>query len=196
MKILNIVFMAASLLLASAAFAGEHATRVMQIAIDDGSDGEEIVLNLNGDDMGFDLHDMQEGESHSIVDESGRAILITRKADGFTFNVDGKTIDMPLFDGEHEVMMISDVGSVDFDMDFDMDHSLHVMKNSSIAISDHADGVTIMSAKPIDEVVREKIESALISSGHSDGVTFIDRSSARADMHKIITIKKEVVASD
>ena len=196
MKILNIVFMAASLLLASAAFAGEHATMVMQIAIDDGSDGEEIVLNLNGDDMGFDLHDMQEGESHSIVDESGRAILITREADGFTFNVDGKTIDMPLFDGAHDVMMISDVGSVDFDMDFDMGHDLHVMKNSSIAISDHSGGVTIMSAKPIDEVVREQIESALISSGHSDGVTFIDRSSARADMHKIITIKKEVVAND
>jgi hypothetical protein len=194
MKILNIVFMAASLLLASTAFAGEHATMVMQIAIDDGSDGEEIVLNLNGDDMGFDLDDMQEGESHSIVDESGRAILITREADGFKLNVDGKTIDMPLFDSEHEVMMISDVGPVDFDMDFDS--NVHVMGNSSIAIDGHPDGVTIMSAKPIGEVVREKIESALISSGHSDGVTFIDRSSARADMQKINTIKKEVVAND
>ena len=187
--------MAASLLLASVAFSGEHATKVMRIAIDDGSDGEEIVLKLNGDDLGFDLHNMQEGESHSIVDESGRAILITREADGIKFNVDGKTIDMPLFDGEHEVMMISDVGSVDFDMDFDVDKR-HVMKNSSIAIDGHSDGVTIMSAKPIDDVVREKIESALISSGHSEGVTFIDRSSARADMHKIITIKKEVVAND
>jgi hypothetical protein len=188
--------MAASLLLASAAFAGEHAKMVMQIAIDDGSDGEEIVLNLNSDDMGFNLHDMQEGESHSIVDESGRAILITREADGFKINVDGKTIDMPLFDGEHEMMMISDIGSVDFDMDFDMEHNLHVMKNSSIAISDYTDGVTITSAKPIDEVVREKIESVLISSGHSDGVTFIDRSSAHGDVHKIITIKKHVVVND
>jgi hypothetical protein len=194
MKMLNIVFMAASLLLVSAAFAGEHATSVMQIAIDDGSDGEEIVLNLNGADMGFNLHDMQEGESHSIVDESGRAILITREADGIKFNVDGKTIDMPLFDGAHEVMMISDVGPVDFDMDFDS--NVHVMGTSSIAINGHSDGVTIMSGKPIDDVVREKIESVLISSGHSDGVTFIDRSSARADMHKIISIKKEVVAND
>jgi hypothetical protein len=91
-------------------------------------------------------------------------------------------------------MMISDVGSVDFDMDFDS--NVHVMGNSSIAIDGHPDGVTIMSAKPIDDVVREKIESVLISSGHSDGVTFIDRSSARADMQKIITIKKEVVAND
>jgi len=196
MKILNIVFMAASLLLATVAFGGEHATKVMQIAIDDGSDGEGIVLNLNGDNMAFDLQDMQEGESHSIVDESGRAILITREADGFKLNVDGKTIDMPLFDGEHEVMMLSDVGDVDFDMEFDTESNVHVMGHSSIAIGGHSDGITIMSVKPIDEVVREKIESALISSGHSEGVTFIDRSSANADMHKIITIKKEVVASD
>lgn len=66
-------------------------------------DGMHIALD--GDDLGVDLHEMQEGENQAIVDDQGRTILITREADGFRFDVDGKSIKMPMLHGDHETMM-------------------------------------------------------------------------------------------
>ncbi|MDJ0904960.1 MAG: hypothetical protein QNI96_02970 [Woeseiaceae bacterium] len=65
-------------------------------------DGMHIALD--GDDLGVDLHEMQEGENQAIVDDQGRTILITREADGFRFDVDGKSIKMPMLHGDHETM--------------------------------------------------------------------------------------------
>ena len=43
---------------------------------------------------------MQIGETRSIIDESGQSILITRNENGFNFNIDGKSIDLPNFGDE------------------------------------------------------------------------------------------------
>ena len=84
-----------SLMLATATAAEEDVKMKIQIDLDDGNETGGIHLNLDSESMGFNLHDMQEGEIQSIIDESGRSILITREADGFKFDVDGKT--MPSF---------------------------------------------------------------------------------------------------
>jgi hypothetical protein len=44
------------------------------------------------------------GKIKTVLDDSGRSILITREADGYKIDVDGKTIDLPLFDGKHGAM--------------------------------------------------------------------------------------------
>ncbi len=114
MEIRQIVFTGLVLGLAAAAFAGDEAKMKMSVVvIDDSADGE-VRIELDSDDLGFDLHSMQEGESQSVVDKSGRTILISRSADSFTIDVDGKTIDLPVLDGEHHgAMWIGDGSDVD-----------------------------------------------------------------------------------
>jgi len=86
------------------ALAQEEAHVKIVVATDDG-DGEVIHMHFNSDDVGFNVHDMQEGENQAFVDELGRTILVTREADGYTFDVEGKTIKMPLIDGDHKRML-------------------------------------------------------------------------------------------
>ena len=87
---------------------------------------------------------MQEGENQAIVDEQGRTILITREADGFRFDVDGKSIKMPLLNGDHESMMkihsehdenvevhiVKDV--VELDGDHDGEHTIKIVKKVEV----------------------------------------------------------------
>ena len=185
MKSRNIAFVVATLGLAAAAFAGEEVKTKIAIAVvgDDGNG--EVHFKLNSDDLGFDLHDMQEGENRSIVDESGRTILITREADGFSFDVDGRTIKMPLFEGGHH-------GSVWVDGDDVGDFDVHVMRNAHFQTAGAMDGVTIISAKPIDEATQQAIESLLESSGQGDNVRFIDIDRAHGGTHRIKVIQKKV----
>lgn len=185
MKLKNIAFIVVTLGLAAAALAGEDVKTKMTIAVvDDDGDGE-VRFELNSDDLGFDLHDMQEGENRSIVDESGRTILITREADGFSFNVDGKTIKMPLFNGRHH-------GSVWIDGDDFGDFDVRVIRDAHFETAGVMDGVTIISGKPIDEATQQAIKSLLESSGHSDRVNFIDRDRVHGGAHKIKVIEKRV----
>lgn len=85
----------------SVAIAQDEARVKIEFSTDQGG-GENVHIALGGDDLGVNLHDMQEGENQAIVDEQGRTILITREADGFRFEVDGKSIKMPLLDGIHD----------------------------------------------------------------------------------------------
>ena len=43
------------------------------------SDDDSTSFHWVSDDSGFDMQNMQVGETHSIVDESGRSVLITRQ---------------------------------------------------------------------------------------------------------------------
>ena len=99
----KLVAMTAAIGLAAIASAGEEKHAKIAIAVDHG-DGP-VHVNLDSAQLGFNLHDMQEGENQAIVDEQGRTILITREADGFRFDVDDKSIKMPLLNGDHESMM-------------------------------------------------------------------------------------------
>ncbi len=188
MKIRQFVFTGLVLGLAAAAFAGDEAkTKMTVVVIDDSADGE-VRIELDSDDLGFDLHAMQEGESHSIVDKSGRTILISRSADSFTIDVDGKTIDLPVLDGEHHgAMWIGDAGGDDA--------GFHIMKNVNFVKAGSMDGVMIMSGKPIDDETQQAIKTLLESSGYGSDVNFIDHSGSHGGPHRIKVIRKHVEAT-
>jgi hypothetical protein len=126
-----------------AAVAQDEARVKIEVKTDDGH-GDGFHIALDGDDLGVNLHDMQEGENQAIVDEQGRTILITREADGFRFDVDGKSIKMPLLNGDHESMMkihsehdenvevhiVKDV--VELDGDHDGEHTIKIVKKVEV----------------------------------------------------------------
>lgn len=88
-----------------AALAQEERRVKVEVITDDGAH-DPVHVQIDSDDLEFNLHDMQEGENQAIVDEQGRTILVTREADGFTFNVDGKEITMPMLHEEHGTMVM------------------------------------------------------------------------------------------
>lgn len=188
MEIRQIIFTGMVLGLAAAAFAGDETKMKMSvIVIDDTADGE-IRFELDSDDFDFDLHSMQEGESHSVVDKSGRTILISRNADGLSFNVDGKTIDLPAFDDEHHgAIWIGDGGDDNVDV--------HFIKKAIFGGADSMDGIMVMSGKPIDEATQQAIKALLESSGYGSDVDFMDHSGSHGGPHRIKVIRKHVEAT-
>jgi hypothetical protein len=167
------------------ALADEEIKRKIAIEIvDDGADGE-VRIEFDSDDPGFDLHDMQVGENRSIVDKTGRAILVTRESDGFTFEVDGKTIEMPVLnDGHHGAFWVDEKHARDVDV--------HVMRDRNIVTTDSMDGIMIMSGKPIDEATQQAIRSLLESAGHGSDVHFIDHEGPHGGPHRVKVIQKRV----
>jgi len=186
MKIMKITFVTVALMLASASMAEEEMKMKFQIEIDSDVDHGAIHLELDSDSMGFELHDMQVGEVQSVIDESGRSILITREADGFKIDVDGKTINLPLFDGKH--------GAMWFDGDHDVSFDVSMVHDRALMDHDGMDGVTVISSKEIDLVTQETIKSLLMSTGHDGNVNFIDGGSG--GLHKTIVIRKEVIVAE
>ncbi len=176
----------AILCFAAASIAAEEIKTKMHIeVIDDSTDGA-IRIKLDSDDMGFNLHDMQVGENRSIVDESGKSILVTRTENGFAFNVDGETIEMPAFGGIHR-------GAVWVGNDHDQDVNIHVMKDMNFIKAESMDGIMIMSGKPIDEATQQAIKSLLESAGHGSEVNFINHEQHSGDgEHHVKVIQKRV----
>jgi hypothetical protein len=173
MKLRNVSLVLFSLGLASIALAGEEMKTRMAITMVDDDSNWAVRLDLDSDDLGFNLHDMQEGENRSIVDKSGRNILVTREADGYKFDVEGKTIKMPLFAGQHHGAVL--LG------DYDV----------SIADAHSMNGVMIVSEKPIDEATQQAIKSMLESTGHGSEVRFIDASATHGGPHMFKVIEKK-----
>jgi len=148
--------------------------------------GGDVTIAINSEELGFDwreLHGMQEGENRSIVDESGRNILITREADGFTLNIDGEIIELPmLFGGYHSMAWAEDGNEVDV--------NVHVMHRAKIASMDGMhdfDDTMIISRKPIDDATKQQIKLLLESAGYESDVNFIDREAAHGEQ---VIIKK------
>lgn len=184
MNVLKVTFAVASLMLASTVMAEKDIEMHIEVSIDDGSGGEHIFLNLDSETMGFALHDMQVGEIQSVVDESGRSILITREADGIKFEVDGKTINMPLFSTDHEAIWIGDGNFANIDV------QVHHM--GRFDGEGNSGGVMIISGKTIDDATQESIRLLLLSSGYDGGVDFIGGSEMGGGLHKTVIIKKEI----
>lgn len=188
MNISRIMMLIAALGLAGIALAGEEVkTKIAIAVIDDSSDGE-VRIELDSDTMGFNLHDMQEGENRSIVDKSGRTILVTRNENGFTFNVDGKSIDMPAFDGAHHGSIWLEGGHSE-NVDVRVLHKMHKMDGESTA---SMDGIMIMSGKPIDDATQQAIKSLLESAGHGSEVHFVDHDGPHGGPHSVRVIKKHI----
>ena len=176
MKIKQIAVLATTTLFAVVAFAGDKAHHKMEIKVvaDDG-DGETRIV-LDSDDMDFNMHEMQVGENQSIVDKSGRPVLITRTEEGFTLDVDGKTVDLPAFEGRSD--HASWVGDVEFAPDADVDvivmrdgevgrsHSIAMTKAMAPHAMMKSEGVMIISDKEIDEATQQMIRNALEAAGH------------------------------
>ncbi len=158
--------------LASAALAEDDVKMTMAIAVVDDDGGNERSFKINSDDLGFDLQDMQEGENRSIVDESGKNILVTRTSDGFSFNIDGETIDLPAFhdEGHHGMVWVGDGDASDVDV--------HVMHDTNMTTMHEMNDTMIISGKPIDATTQQAIRNLLGSSGYDSEVNFVDRDSA------------------
>jgi hypothetical protein len=171
---------------AAASFASEEVQTKMRIAVvDDRSDGE-IKIELDSDEIGFNLHDLQVGENRSIVDKSGQSILVTRQEDGFVFDVNGKTIEMPAFDGGHHGTVWVSKGAVE-------DVDVHVMKDMQFVSAEGMDDIMILSGKPIDDSTQQAISSLLESAGHDSDVKFVDREQHHGDgSHQVKIIRKSV----
>jgi hypothetical protein len=103
---------------------------------------------------------MQVGENRSIVDKEGRTVLITRNEDGYSFDIDGKTIDMPLIGAHGEKM----------EWTIDAEHDKH-MGPPPIMLDA---GVVVISDKEIDAATQEIIRNALLATGH-ENVHFAER---------------------
>ena len=147
--------------------------------------GEDVQIVINSEELGFDLrdlHGMQEGENRSIVDESGRNILITREADGFTLNIDGEIIELPMLFGGHHAMAWSEDGD-------EVDVNVHVMHRTQFAGRHGMDGTMIISRKPIDDATQQQIKLLLESAGYENDVNFIDREAVHGEQ---VFIKKIV----
>lgn len=175
----QIALLLATVLFAATAYAGDKDHQKIQIkVVSDDGDGE-TQLTLDTDELGFSLRDMQVGENRSVVDKEGRTILITRKEDSYAFDVDGKTIDMPLFGahGEHhknvDVRVIHD----------GMPHK---------AMMD-GKGVVIISGKEIDGATQEIIRNALTAAGHEE-VHFADRH--KGGPHQVRVVKEVVEVAE
>lgn len=176
----------AALTLAGIAFADDDAKMKIAIQVSDDAGDEDVRIEFDSSEAGFYLHDMQVGENRSIVDKAGKTVLVTRHDSGYTFNVDGKTIDMPAFDGEHhKAMWVSD--GTDHDVD------VHVMGDARFVSEQSMDGVMIMSGKPVDEATQQAIRSLLESAGHGSDVNFIDHEQRHGDgMHQVRVVKKTI----
>ena len=98
-KELTIIFFA--LMLSAAALASEK-QRHVQIHVDaqDGHDSEMQSFRFNSDDAGFDLRELQLGESRAYVDADGNNLFVVRTEDGFDFDLNGRKISLPDFTGD------------------------------------------------------------------------------------------------
>lgn len=158
------------------------------IVVEDGADAP-LRIDLDSTAMGFDLHDLQVGENRSVVDSEGRTILITRNTNTFTFDVDGRTVDVPIVRGDHDVDVVVHGGHASV-VDID------VMASAAGEGISPMDGTMILTAEPVDTATQDAIRSLLESAGHSGSVLFIDREHADGPQGLKVIKKVEVVSED
>ena len=195
MNVKQLIVFSVMALFATAAFSGEktHHKLKVEVIADDGD--EPTYLVLDSEELGFDLQDMQVGENQSIVDKEGRPVLITRNEDGFVFDIDGKQIALPAFDGPHDGN--HRIITHDFAPDTDVD--VHVISGDvggHRALAPHPmmeEGVMIVSGKEIDAATQQVIRDALQASGH-ETVHFAD--GAEGGPHQVKVIRKVVEISE
>ncbi len=172
-------------LIFSAAAAEVEEKQVMKIVVAGDSSGDSTAIHWSNDESDFDMQSMQLGETHSIVDESGRWVLITREAEGFRFDVDGETVVVPDFDFDAPHMAF--MGGSDFSTDVDVE----ILGGYSMMPGHDSSGVTIISGEALDASTQESIKAVLQSAGRDDEVIFIVGSGA-ADGKHVRVIRKNI----
>jgi hypothetical protein len=164
------------------------------ISVKDDGGGDDVYFELDSDEIGFNLHDMQVGENRSIIDKSGKSILVTREENGYRFDVDGKTVNMPVFDGEHDGAISAVGGAVD-DVDIHvmrLDGQPHMRTMTSRSGMPEMEGVMIISEKSIDDATQQQIKTLLESTGHGSDVRFVGGDQGHGGLHGVRVIEKSV----
>lgn len=164
------------LLGAAGSVCGGEARHEMKIVVEDDQHGEPLRVELDSKALGFKLHELQVGETRSVVDGEGRPVLITRTEGGFTFDVEGRTIDVPEMPArggkqkrKHKVVMHRGAGP------------------------EHAPGdVMILSGEPIDAATQDAIRSLLQGAGHEGEVRFIDHPMPAGAEKRVRIVEKRV----
>lgn len=187
----SIVVSLFAVILGDAAFAGEEHRMQVVVDVDDDQSGEQH-FRFDSQDAGFNLHDMQVGESRTITGESGETAFVVRTEDGFEFDVNGKKMKIGNIGDVHGIAMGHGDTLVNVDENIHMARKIKVVKIDG----DDADtGVTVITGDSLDETTQQQIRDVLSSSGHSGEVTFIDANSAHGDhagMERVHIIKQEV----
>ena len=191
MNFRNITLIVLCMGLATIAGAEEDAKINMTISVTDDMGDGDVQLDFDSNDLGFDLHEMQEGENRSFMDKSGKSILVTRTANGFQFDVDGKTIDLPFFNSEHRGAMW--VGDANLEgMDVRVRHSGSMPGMRSVSAIEPMQGVMIVSEKSIDDATQQAIQSLLETAGYGNEVRFLGADHAPIGVHGFRMIEKTV----
>ena len=153
-KALTIIFFA--MMLSAATFASEQQRRVeVRVEAHDGHDGEMQSFRFDSDEAGFELDELQLGESRAYVDAEGNNLYVVRTEDGFDFDLNGRKISLPDFadfgdtemfhsgDEVHmlrsvqkiEMVTVDEIGDMDLDIELNFDdidihgdHEIYVIK--------------------------------------------------------------------
>jgi hypothetical protein len=184
MNILKLV--ALTILMTFGTATAQEVEKKMQIKVmvaGDGSD-EASAVHWSSHDMDFDMQDLAVGETRTIESEAGKTVTIARAEEGFSIDVDGKTIMMPDLGAHGTHMAFVSEGAIHEAIDIDVDSDVRVMKVH------RPEGVTIVSGKPLDQSVKDSIRSVLISAGNNEEITFIDGSQ---DGKRVMVKKIEVI---
>jgi hypothetical protein len=168
----------------------------LKVMVSDDGSGDDKEIHWISDDL--DLDDLSVGESKTITGESGREVTVTRTDDGMQFDIEGETVMVPDMGAHGTHMAFVNGGGDPGDIDVRVMKMDGVHENIDIEVmgdgahmmqAHHPDGVTIISATPLDDSVKESIRSVLISAGNNEEVTFIDGS---GDGKQVRVIKKHI----
>jgi hypothetical protein len=189
MKIKQIAVFAAMAMFAMTAWSGEEVKHKMAIAIVQSDGDHEMLIEIDGADI--ELQNMQIGENRSIVDDDGRSILVTREEKGFTFNIDGKIVEMPDFMNHEEgnVWISDDDHMTDVVVDVQMLHGSMAAKSMM-----DSETVMIISGKEIDASTQGVIRTALQTAGHQS-VEFVG-GGEDGGPHGVHVVRKVVELTD
>lgn len=189
MKLIKLAALAVLMTFGSAMAQEVEKKMEVKVMVKSDDSTEPTELNWVSDDA--DLENLAVGESKTLTGESGEEVTVTRTEDGMQFDIDGETIVLPEMDGmghhgEHMVF-VSKEGAHDMEVE-DIDVRV-VGHGSGMMQAHHPEGVTIISAEPLDESTKDSIRSVLISAGNDDEVIFIDGSD---ENRQVKVIKKQI----
>jgi hypothetical protein len=170
---------------------------------------EKMVIALKTDDFEMtqtDVSDLAIGESQTIETDSGKVIDILRTADGVELYIDGELLEMD-FGGEglHEEHMIQKHVEIICDDDEECDKNVFVFtgddNDMSAWISDEGQHVLLhedieLSCSSDDDETNCSEKMVWISDDEDFDLEELHEMHEGGEGHKIIIIKKHVVAED
>jgi hypothetical protein len=170
---------------------------------------EKMVIALKTDDFEMaemDVSDMAIGESQTIETDSGKVIDILRTADGVELYIDGELLEMD-FGGEglHEEHVIQKHVEIICDDDEECDKNVFVFtgddNDKSAWINNEGQHVLLhedieLSCSTDDDETSCSEKMVWISDDEEFDLEELHEMHEGGDGHKIIVIKKQVVAED